>query len=216
MALADWTLYQSQPGLTAEITTTTPILDAGSLRLVNIGEASSVNLQNFTSLLYTPGLLEGRMRQILRIDSAGKTRAGFAFMQSAADISTTDDKDYYQVVAHADATAATRTIRIDRIDGGSVNTTNLFETSSPAWTVGSVFTIEVDWQASVTEIGGTRITVRTGTATDFSDLSEIADLTDPSPDAHTTTLGEGPYILKFDTTGETYEVRYDNTSVFQL
>jgi hypothetical protein len=218
MALLDWNIYKTPSGLSAIIDPGSPVLGSGSLLLKNTGFGGSLNVTSLVALsdsLYTPGLLKGRMRQVVNITSANRTRAGFSFMHSHADISPSTGRAWYEAIALADFSGSQRRWGISRYTNGFFSGTTLFSSGTPVWSFSTTFTMEVEWNYDLADLGGLRITLRVGTATDFSDLAVVYNTIDTSG-LITTSLGEGPYVLKWDTFGDTYTVRYDNTSIYTL
>jgi hypothetical protein len=215
MALSDWTVYKSQPGLGVSIEVASPIVDIGSLRVGNAGEGSVLNLTNLASTLYAPGLPKGKMRSIFKIDSANRTHVGFSYMQSTGDI-TPNTGNWYMATAQADA--GQRRFRVERVNGGfGVGAVDvvLYAGSHPQWSFSTVFTMQIEWVIDIPGLGGVLHTLSTGTATDFSDLSVIYSAVESSGYL-TSTFGEGPMALKWDTFGDTYSALYDNTSVYSI
>ena len=216
MALSDWTVTSSNPAITATIDTGNPILDTGSLFL---GSALNDDGQiTLTSTLYTPGKTSGKIRAVMR-DVATTMReafVGFSFMHAALDVSPGNVACYGFYVEERTGGTPNNHIVLGRFDSGIASApVSLFDQSG-GWTTNVTFTMEVEWQTDVPGLGGIRIIGRTGTATDFSDLSEIVDLVDGGPSALTTSAGEG--IMAHSSVGSSnvLDFQIDNTTISEF
>ncbi len=212
MSLGNWTQYKSQAGLTIQIDVTTPVIGSGSLFLTNTGFATSQNFSNLLSTSYTPGITKGRARQIAYVTSGNKARFGFSFMNSVANITGNSGVNWYEAGPYIDG--ATRKFRIVRVVGSeSAGTTVIFD-SIATWSLSTVIPFQIEWIADSFNLGGTRLILSVGTLADFSDLVIIYDAIDFNPNALLTSAGEGPMVTHWDTGGDVYAVRFDQTSIF--
>jgi hypothetical protein len=224
VALADWTFSKNRAGLTSAIDGTNPLVGAGSLLLTNTSDLSYANIQTM-HCVYTAnkGFTRGRLRTLIKVHSSTvRGMFGVYFMASQADV-TASGSCYYATLVR-DLNAGTRTLRVDKVTSGldqqyPSGTPTTFATVSSAFSVDTTKALEVEWVSDAAVLAGTRIIVRTGDQTDFSDLAEVMDYTDTTSPL-TTTVGEGLCWMKWDVlTGAGFaeaEARYDQTTVVQM
>src|SRR6266850_7515248 len=96
MSLSDWTQFVSGDP-TIETNFSTPILDSGSLYVSCVDTEKALLLN---TIIYTPGLLKGRMRSLFRVEnvSGGETyHYGFTLFQSAEDITLSGSAYMYGI-----------------------------------------------------------------------------------------------------------------------
>jgi len=214
MALSNWNVYKSHSNLIVQIDVTSPMVGTGSLQLQKTDSGGQRNFTSLVSTSYTPGILHGKMRQIVRCNSGNRTRFGFSFCHSHVNITGNSGRNWYEANPYIDSAGSVRSWRIVRVVGGEgIGTVTSLFSGGPGWSTSTNFTMEVEWHVDVSGLGGTQIILRSGTLTDFSDLTQITTLVDPTPNALITSLGEGPHVTQWDTFGDNYNVRFDNTSV---
>ena len=81
------------------------------------------------------------------------------------------------------------------------------------YTLGTTIGLELEWHNSLTDIGGIYFVVRTGVATDFSDLTDRIEVIEDIPAGNFNGY-EGVFVLR-DTGIETTWL-FDKTSVFSI
>jgi hypothetical protein len=134
-------------------------------------------------------------------------------MHSTVNITGNSGVNWYEAGLWIDG--ATQKFRVVRVVGSeSAGTTVLFESTS-TWSLTTEVPFQVEWVADSPNLGGTRIQFWTGTLNDFSDLTKIYDAIDYNPNALLTSAGEGPIVTHYVGDSNTYEVRFDNTTIYQ-
>jgi hypothetical protein len=212
MAFSDWTIYKSPTTLRAYLEIVNPITGTGSLYLNNTGNGSVINRTNLigSGARYTPGILHGKIRQTFYVTNANRSRIGFSILQNTLDI-TGGTSSYYGVFAKADFGGTQRRLEVVRWNTGAE--TSLYSSPTPLWEFNTTFTLEVEWEV---QAGQVVITLNQGTAIDYTDLSLVTTVNDTSGSRLTTSVGEGPFLLKWDTFGDAYTAYFDNTEIEEV
>ena len=159
----------------------------------------------------TRGITAGRMRTLMRLDAgtqSSATHAGIYFLSSVTNplVSGT----CYSVSAHGngDISVNKHGVSLPVISSTLSTSVNLISNIS------NVFGLEVMW-FNDSVFGGTRIEVKTGTATDFSDLTLESSLTfTDTVSPLSGTGGEG--IFQANNGGNDQRWVYDNTQLFTV
>jgi len=182
------------------------------------------SFNNFDSLQLSPGnlphaLFKGKLRILFRWDTSTDGSAvnrfqqfGFYFMSSTAQLNTTGN--LYKCVVIQNGTGADAGNRVCLYkktgNGGFAGSeTNLARSASGVFVNGTIYGLEVTWD-SLTTPSQVAMTVKIGTATDYSDLASLLTYTDTSS-PYTTTVGEGLFF-QYSNTGSML-VRLDNYQV---
>jgi hypothetical protein len=218
MSYSDWEFFGSNsPTLSFSINVLTPIIGLGSGRLGSTslpGGGSIGNINVTTASLLTEAVPRGKLRSLFRYTSLPGTNSifGFLCMQTSTNLSTSTGS-FYSLTVQGDGF-----LKLVKVVGGNVfsiltGTPGLvrFNFDSVPFSVGNntVFSLELEWIADATELGGVALFCRTGFATDFSDLVTVMSYLDVTAPIFTTVSegigiheqsSEGPYFIDFDQT----------------
>ena len=236
MSLTDWTIYRdggtisSNPTAIASITTTNPLVGAGSLRVT---ESPGTDFQsiNLVPATFPTGYLSGRMRTLIRLDNmisvsnpSHVSHAGLLCLQSVENMSKFGafggtGKSYGASVSIGNGFSSQK-INLYKftsgLDGSSGQLLAALTNITPSFTLttGSVIALELQWRADpivVTELGGVSLKIRIGQLLDFSDLQEVIAYVDTvSP--YTATVSEGLWAgLKSVSGSEAVRFTVDST-----
>lgn len=220
MGLGDWTQYISGTP-TIAINTTTPIIDAGSLRIAcDAGEKALL-----VSNTYALGLVKGRMRSLFRVDNivgGDPYRYGFTLFQTAANITTTGSAYLFGIESNS-STSANKAFFDTCTTGLDSGRTRFFEGTNFSRTNGvTIIALEIEWSYESVLLAGSRFIFREGhgTLTDFSNLVEIGRLHlypgvgPTNPPFLLTSAGEGVWAT--GSTATIVDIAVDRTTVVQL
>ena len=196
MALSDFNIFKQDASMIVAISTVSPILGNGSLRLATFDTGQRANgIRNVAPRQFTSG--RARWLFIKRVNpGAGGDRIGFLFNTSQEDFSVASGPTaYFCCLTCTGATDAQ--FQMFRVNSGLPSLTNLGPTNTFSLAVNAVISLEVRWEISIAEFGGIQFKMRRGTTTDFADL---ADETPGGTFIVTTsllqtTVGEGPVIV---------------------
>lgn len=222
--LANWTIYKSSPlDVEVGITTITPIIDSGSLRIKD-NDATLVSLE---STEYTPGLTRGRMRMLIRITDVtiygGDQKTGFYFMsQNGGDLTNGTVVMYSAYTILEDDTSARR-YGIGYYPTGLAGAETTLFLSSPVslMTNGvTVLPIQIEWEYE-SELGGVRMYLDgtldgTDTDTDFTNLSTLAQLIVANPSYVLTTSDSEGFFYYGGVVPSSAEIEYDQVTIVEL
>lgn len=209
--LQAFTFFKQDAGMTVAIDPIGPILGSGSLLLGPNGTAGRringirANTPNsFTS---------GRARLLLEPVVIGTTeQIGFAFQLSQADLTGGSGLAYAFLLVHS--VSSTWLPRIYKMTAGVATSTLLATGTSRTVPINTTLAVEVQWILDIPNLGGIQITIKLGTATDYSDLVLDAALNILiTSSVLTTSVGEGPCL---NTNAGTGSYRYDHFEVIPL
>lgn len=215
MAFTDWDLYTVN-NVTITPETTSPIEGLQSLSIEKftggtLTASGGVVASDVSGL--TKGITAGRMRTVMKRVSggAGQGRAGIYCMTS------NENPTFSSADCYALAVRENGDIELVKFSTGIQQTspTILTTISSAISDVTSLFTIELLWFYDITEFNGTRLIVKTGTSTDYSDLSLLAggDLID-SATPLSSSQSEGPFYST--NAGTVARWLFDNTQLYSV
>jgi hypothetical protein len=194
----------------------TVIVGAGSLRISNTNDMTPA-MNGHCVYTGNKGFTRGRLRTLVKLPSGTtRTRAGIYCMASQADL-TSLGSAYYACIQN-DSFGGDRTLQLSKVTAGFDQEppgTTLGSVAHPAFTETATVALELEWVADAAVLGGTRLIVRQGSATDFSDLVDKIDITDVSSPL-VTSAGEGLVLVKWGTSGDLAEARFDQTTVVQM
>jgi hypothetical protein len=220
MALSDWNIYKIDAGGVAAIDTTAPLVGGGSLLLHRGSMAGAAEgRENLVSkgVTYTPvGVLRGALAGTFQVpasftlDNAQTQYAGILALQSSASMTATGA--CWALLFGATAAGGITTLSVRYFTGGlshaALPAALWSHTLTPAIALGTLFTLEFEWAASA-EYGGVRYIVRRGSATNYSDLTQLVDQIDTTHGVPSTSLGEGPCLLNSTNAAVNYQCRID-------
>lgn len=204
--LSDWDIYKSDPGVIAAIEPVTPLQGAGSLKVgrgtAPSGLTASAHLVS-KGVVYAPvGVLRGALAGTFKVDTsftsdnATDQYMGLVAVQSTRVMTGGTDTAYSVRVRNRASTGSMDMALVRHTTGlvWAAGTILWTYTLTPAIPKGTVFTLEFEWEVS-TEYGGTRLIVRRGTSTTYTDLATLVDMVHPLTPLPTSSLGEGPMML---------------------
>jgi hypothetical protein len=208
MAFSDWDFFENG-GATESLQTTGALVDSSSLEVIlTSSDRWQAQLDSGQSRGFTVGKIRTLMK-VTAVSSAPNTFVGLFCMTESEDV-TAISQDLYMVAANPNNIAAN--LKLKKLNNGITDFSGESTKGSTQvdFTTGNLISLEMEWQLDVAEIGGIFITIRTGTATDFSDLSDVITYIDPSP--YTSTFAEG---LAIQTVTSTATVLFDETTIFE-
>lgn len=165
----------------------------------------------------------GRLRTICQVDthdgSAPQTSYfGLTAMQDQDDLSSSGS--CYALLIASDEGLANPTLHLHKFTSGLTDGLPVASLASITFpgtiTLGVPFTLELDWVVDIANLNGTLLIGKTGTATDFSDLTgqiSFVDTISPLMDS----VSEGIVAsFKNNLVSSTKRVLFDNTTLFEL
>jgi len=209
-----WTQNKQQGSTVIALNTGTPIVSSGSLRMNATVSPEAITLQNTT---YTNGLIAGRMRTILRVDTlstTGTEEVGFVFMQNNPTMYNGVDLGYGVFLSAQNGLTTPRITIVKYTAGLPASPSELaFTTSFTAPTLGNPFVFEAEWIANLAVLGGTDIRARYAPGTNFASLAQVVAFTDTSSPILVSSTES--LACSFRGTGQMV-VCWDETSIYQL
>jgi hypothetical protein len=217
MAYADFDVYKSHAGMIVAVDVLSPVEGVSSLYLADNGvggDPQAIAIRQDGGG-YTRGLTQGRMRGLIKIISSPGASAGFTFLQSQVDITTSGD--LYGIFVgrprlSIDQLCLKKLVTNQGLQAPAIEL--LVLNYSPST---NVIALEVTWVVDLTTLGGTYIKVSASdpasSATDFSGLITRYEAVDYSSPL-TTSAGESwSYHNAFGGTNSYY---IDTCSVAQV
>ena len=210
---SDWTVSKENGSTGVDLEGTTPIISGGSLFIDAVMAPERVSLYNTTYPFgQTAGLIRSIM-QVVDLTTTGAERAGFTFMQNSPTLYGPTDIGYGAFMSGTNGFGSPRIAIVKFTTGLPATPTELaFTTSFTAPTLGSNFVFEVQWAADLGMYGGTLITVRYGTGTNFGSLVDVVTFTDTSSPIITSAYES--LAFSFFGTGH-FRTLFDETSIYQ-
>ena len=191
MPFADWDVYNPANYNTINIDVSNVIIGVGSLRFDGVFGLTKrpVNMVPKVTSDLPHSLLKGKMRQLVKVVAlgGGDNSVGIAALQSVRDITVTGTSAYL-----AEFVPVSNLVRLSKITNGLPGAFTTLASAAFSIVLNGIYALEFEWVVDLIELGGTRLIVRTGTALDFSDLTQALSFTDTSSPLQTT-AGEGPF-----------------------
>lgn len=227
MSIVNWDKYVDIPAnLQISTEKSSPILGAGSLLLNH----SSTNFFTHANLVpntgsgYSHGITPaGRLRTICQVNahdgSASQTSYfGLSIMNSQENLVT--GGSCYALLVSSDEGLVNPTLRLHKftsgLTDGLTSSSLIFIPFPGSITIGVPFTLEIEWVVDITNLNGTLLIARTGTDTNFTDLTGQMFIVD-SISPLTTSVTEGVVAsFKSSSISNTKTVLFDNTVLFEL
>jgi hypothetical protein len=190
--LQDFTFYKVNASLLIALETASPILGTGSLKMAH-NNAAGLHYANGVRAAGNKAFPSGRVRFLARLDGFGLgTVLGFAFNQSQPDLTSSGTAYlFYWSVSNVNTT---HQLQIARCTAGIPTRTTLFTGPNFTLNAGVTTALECSWVTDLVNLGGIRFSVKQGSATNYSDLADVAGLTNvlTTTTLLTTSVGEGP------------------------
>lgn len=226
MAFIDWDFYQ--PVGIHFVDVGNPIVGAGSLRFQHFNSTSLAN-GNAVPKLLSPlpfGFGKGKLRSIFQVFQSDFSNAGtlsyfgLACMQSDRDLVNTVGSDFYYAAIEVSETFVANLL-LGKVTSGFSGFPGTPFVSIPYPDVlseGSIHTLEIQWIADIPNLGGTHLLCRTGTLTDYSDLTDQIVYFDSSSPL-SSTVSEG-LIISLDNSSAVSNqgkvILTDQTTLYEL
>lgn len=211
MAFSDWDRFTAGDAA-VNVDFFTPIDANQSVQFIKTsGTASShANVTPTASSGLTKGVTNGRMRTLVRIDTMPTNfEAGIIGMQTVTDFANATGQSAYGAVIQGTGFLALKKYTNGLASAG----TNL--ATPVAFPVPSgVFSLELMWFHDVPEFAGTRLEVRTGTMTDYSDLALQIILNDVSSPL-SASVAEGLFVHDLGSNGN-FDIVFDKTQLYTV
>ena len=211
--LSDWDLYKSDASNVIGIDPVTPLVGAGSLVM---GKGPSINNGRSHLLPKNPGtwtpvgVLRGaaaitcQVPTSFTVDTGAPQYFGIIALCETVTVNAVGQA-VYAFLAEARTSGVLGLSLRYFPDGLATNTqaSGLAPSNTPLWSavmtpslpLGTVFTMEFEWEAS-SEYGGTRLIARKGSATGYSDLVTLVDMIHPLTPIPTTCGRRAVYGLR--------------------
>ena len=226
MALANWLITKSNPGIDVQVDTAIPLHGTGSLRISqdNIAATTAVANAHLRPLAGPPQsqFVKGKVRTLIQPKMFTDNATSISFMgilgmMSQANVFATGGKGYFA----GRWGGVSPSWWIARVDHGVTSAADFFSlrtgntTHLPSFN--DVRAIEFEWIYDSLEFGGVRLTFSVSANADFSNLTQIYQVIDNSASSLTTSSGEGVFFSALHTTaGPIVDVLYDRTTIFEL
>jgi hypothetical protein len=200
--------------MTALIDNTSPIVGAYSLTLTSTGGSDVAYLTPTNVSGLTKGIEQGRLRTLTRPRSTMTNGYGFGLVcMGSADNIGTSNGDFYRFEFFSTGSYGLVRANGGMLSAGSPGT--VLATASTTITINTVYGMQIEWIADNTNFGGVYLSIKKGTATNFSDLALLTHLTDASASQLITSASEGVYLRGFTSVSEA-KVSFDQTELFLL
>jgi hypothetical protein len=208
----------ASPITLVSIDNTTPIVGLGSLNTVISDTGALTERLTIQNNTYSNGLTAGRIRSIIEIstlttDNIG--HVGFVCMQNSVTAYNTNDAGY-AVVVSGDNGLSTTEVSIVKYNNVFTASPSFLDVASTGVALNTPFVFQMDWISDFPLLGGTLIRGYIGTnSTDFNDLVQVVEATDVSSPL-VSTISEGLIQVLFSGAATTFDVKWDETSFFEL
>lgn len=210
MAFGNWDFFESG-GVTQGLETIGALVDTSSLK---VNYTSSNGWAGQLNSGQSRGFTKGKIRTVMKMETIGFSASpqsmGVYCLSDAENVVITG-RDFYAIRVRP---LATSNVSLEKVTNGvfGINGTQLGVTATKDFTEDEIITIELEWNVDIVGAGGVVLKVRTGSATDYSDLTEVITAIDAST-PYTTGFAEGLYIHGGTSSGAS-EVKFDETQIF--
>ena len=206
-----FTFYLATAGMFAGIDPINHIVGSGSLRLHRNAIAARFITGEPTNA--PKGFTSGTMRALYRpVTPVSNDWVGMCFQKSTADLTAGAGQAYGAGLVVSGSFA---NLEICKFTAG-LGTRSAIVSSSPglAFNSGSTISLSITWLLDIVRLGGLRITLSQGTATDFSSMTQVLD-TVVTTSILLTSVGEGP-ALSLVSTASAGDYLWDQTDAVPL
>lgn len=212
MALSDFDFF-SGGSPTFGLQTTGALIGTSSLEIV-MGGATRIQGQPDSG--NTRGFTKGKVRSLFRCTAftgdQTSINVGLFCLTSVEDVISTGTGDAYAVGIYPEDSVTNVTLRkITQNFGEFLSTGVLLDSAAKDFDTGTTIAMELQWNVDVPDLGGTQLIVRTGSQTDYSDLTEVINHIDTSS-PYLTGFAEG--VFCDCDSGQTATFLIDNTVTF--
>ena len=226
MAIADWFIVKTDPGVDVHLEIGSPIDGTGSLRIAQdaIAAVTPVASAHLRLMAGPPQsqFLKGKVRTLIQpkqvTDGATSvTFQGIQGMMSQADVFTAGGKAYFA----GRWGGVSPSWWIARADNGVTGAGSFTMLASGTTTnlpgIDDIRAMEFEWVYDPLEFNGVRLTLSAAPDDDFGNLVQIYQIVDTSASHLDSTVGEGLFLSALHTaTGPVVETFYDKTTIFEL
>jgi hypothetical protein len=200
--------------MTVAIDNTTPITGISSLTLTSLVSTQVGYLTPTGVSGLTKGVEQGRLRTLVKPRSSVGNGYGFGLVcVGSADTLGTVNGNFYRFEFFSTGSYGLVRANGGMLSAGSPGT--VLATASTTITINTVYGMQIEWIADNTNFGGVYLSIKKGTATNFSDLALLTHLTDASASQLITSASEGVYLRGFTSVSEA-KVSFDQTELFLL
>lgn len=185
-----------------------PLLGTGTMRLRVQSGTLLVIPKSPGGLATERGLVAGKCRTVLRWnDQGGVSRWGLTAMQSVLNLTSVSGNAY---VCLFDTLSFNNRIHLGKMSATTLGSWTTLASSSAAQFVDDTpLAVEFEWNASAGD--ACSLVIRTGTATDFSNLGVLLTHTDLSS-PFVTSVAEGLFGVQVSGSVDVY---FDNTTIYK-
>jgi len=213
LSLSQWN--QNVSGfMTAAIDITSPIVGASSLALISTASTQIGYLTPTGASGLTKGVEQGRLRTLTKAAASVANGYGFGLVcMGSADTIGTVNGAFYRFELFSSGSYGLVRGNNNTLNAGTPGTS--LASAATAVVQNVTYGIQIEWIADDVNFGGVYISLKKGTAIDFSDLVLLVQLVDASSSKLLISNSEGPYLRGYTSvTGA--KVLYDNTELFLL
>lgn len=208
----------ASPITLVNIDNATPIVGVGSLSTVVSDTGALTERLTIQNNTYSNGLSTGRIRSVIRIDDLVTDNighVGFVCMQNTLTAYNTNDAGYAVTLSGGNGLSSP-TVNIIKFNNTFTASPSVVDSASATVTTSSAFVFQMDWVSDFALLGGTLIRGYLGEATtDFNNLVQVVEYTDLSSPI-LSTVTEGLIQVLFSGVANNFDVKWDETSFFEL
>jgi hypothetical protein len=225
MSLGNWIKSRSVSGMEiSTVSNLTKVIDGeGSLRITQSAIAETTALvTGHVSPVFEAPFTKGKIRTLMKLPNVTDDDTHMTFvgcMSMMNQVNTWDNGGNAYFAGRWGK--ASPEWRIGRVNNGVVSSSSFEILASGNATLvpeeNELRAVEFEWVYDETLFSGIRLRLKVGSNTDFSGLTTIYTIFDPSPVALSTSVGEGVFLCTLhDIPGPVVEVIYDKTTIFEL
>ena len=190
--LTNFNIYKENAGMFAGIDVLNPLAGNGSLLMHRNGQAfTKINLaRSIAPRAFTSGVARfyvGGKVQLIQSD-----QVGFAFQQSQEDLTGGVGSAYLACLVLG-TNGSNSSLQLFRCSAGLGTQTNLGTGTTFNAVLNTPIAVEITWILDIAQLGGIKLTLKHGTALDFTGLVTDVNIVSTTTVLQTS-VAEGPYM----------------------
>lgn len=214
MSFSQWGKYlQVNSGIYIQYLS--PILASSSLCL----EAHGIGQATYTTPLDASGLAQGlergKLRTLFKLTLGGSNTCGFGIVcMGSLDDLVNNSGAFYRYELRSNSAYTLSRATTSSLSADIPGTT--LASSTQTVTLNVAGSMEMEWIADITNLGGVYLVTRKGTATDFSDMTVVTQMINTGAGILTTSSSEGLYLRAYGSASPGVRTLFNSTQLYEM
>lgn len=211
---SQWNKNVSTTSATGSLDLVTPIAGVASVSLDSIASTQAVYVTPSGTSGLVKGIEKGKLRSLVNMKTGTGNGCGFGFViVASAETIVTTAGAYYRYELFSSGSYSLARSNSSILTTGSPGTT--LNSGSTTIVQNTTYSMEIEWIVDSVNLGGNHLTIRKGTAIDFSNMVLLSQFLDLGAQILTAGNSEGIYLRGYTSVGPV-KVLFDSTQLYEL